>query len=318
MRHRVRQYRMKVAASFLLIAIAVVIYVSNRVDQPLTPKQWEALSTVSYIAFAKACFAFVVSLVTGNYSQVDKLWSIMPPVYVWIMAYIAGFQARQLIIAGLVTLWGVRLTFNFARKGGYTWRIWVGEEDYRWAELWKNPLLANPIIWFIFNLSFVCLFQSFLIEGFTLPTILTISTTPATVKPLNWTDYMATALVLSFIILETLADEQQWRFQQAKQKACISAKPLKEGPYKQGFIATGLWSMCRHPNFFSEQAIWASLYLFSVADTGRLINWSAIGFLVLMLLFQGSTNFTEVISTRKYPAYKEYIKSTPKFIPRLW
>ena len=142
------------------------MYVLNRVDQPLTPKQWEALSTVSYIAFAKACFAFVVSLVTGNYSQVDKLWSIMPPVYVWIMAF--------------MTLWDMRLTFNFARKGGYTWRIWVGEEDYRWAELWKNPLLANPIIWFIFNLSFVCLFQSFLIEGFTLPTILTISTTPAT------------------------------------------------------------------------------------------------------------------------------------------
>lgn len=307
---------MKVEVSFLLAAIAAVIYVSNQVDEPVTPKQWETLRTVNYIAFAKACLVFVVSLVTGNYSQVDKLWSIMPPVYVWIMAYIAGFQPRQLIIAGLVTLWGVRLTFNFARKGGYTWRIWVGEEDYRWAELRKNSLLANPIIWFIFNLSFVCFFQSFLIEGFTLPTILTISTTPA--KPLNSIDYIATALVFNFIILETLADEQQWTFQEGKRRACISGKLVKDGPYKQGFITTGLWSMCRHPNFFSEQAIWASLYLFSVAETGRLINWSAIGFLVLMLLFQGSTNFTEAISSRKYPAYKEYIKSTPKFIPKLW
>ncbi|KAL5491736.1 hypothetical protein EMCRGX_G017088 [Ephydatia muelleri] len=211
---------MKVEVSFLLAAIAAVIYVSNQVDEPVTPKQWETLRTVNYIAFAKACLVFVVSLVTGNYSQVDKLWSIMPPVYVWIMAYIAGFQPRQLIIAGLVTLWGVRLTFNFARKGGYTWRIWVGEEDYRWAELRKNSLLANPIIWFIFNLSFVCFFQSFLIEGFTLPTILTISTTPA--KPLNSIDYIATALVFNFIILETLADEQQWTFQEGKRRACIS------------------------------------------------------------------------------------------------
>ena len=31
----------------------------------------------------------------------------------------------------LVTLWGARLTFNFARKGGYA----PGGEDYRWAVL---------------------------------------------------------------------------------------------------------------------------------------------------------------------------------------
>lgn len=307
---------MKVAVSFLLVAVAAVLYVSYRFDQPLTSKQWEAFATVSYVAIAKSCFVFVVSLVTDNYSQVDKLWSIMPPVYVWIMAYIAGFQARQLLIAGLVTLWGARLTFNFARKGGYTWRIWVGEEDYRWAVLRKTAPLSNPIVWFIFNLSFVCFFQSILIEGFTLPTILTITTTQDT-APLNWIDFLATVLTMGFIILETLADEQQWKFQQGKRIANLSGKPLKE-PYKTGFVRTGLWSLCRHPNFISEQAIWASVYLFSVASTGMIINWSAIGFLVLMLLFQGSTDFTEIISSKKYPAYQEYIKTTPKFIPNLW
>jgi steroid 5-alpha reductase family enzyme len=40
----------------------------------------------------------------------------------------------------LITVWGARLTFNFARKGGYSWKFWSGEEDYRWEEVRKNPL----------------------------------------------------------------------------------------------------------------------------------------------------------------------------------
>lgn len=40
-------------------------------------------------------------------------------VWVWLM-----------FMLGLVLLWGVRLMYNFVRKGGY-----VGEEDYCWGEL---------------------------------------------------------------------------------------------------------------------------------------------------------------------------------------
>jgi steroid 5-alpha reductase family enzyme len=35
---------------------------------------------------------------------------------------------------GLTTLWGLRLTYNFWRKGGYK----KGGEDYRWAYIRKN------------------------------------------------------------------------------------------------------------------------------------------------------------------------------------
>ncbi len=79
----------------------------------------------------------------------------MPGVYAWTTAYKGGFNERQVLMAGLVTLWGLRLTFNFARKGGYTWPPWGGEEDYRWPVLRKNPLFGNPIVWFLFNLFFI-------------------------------------------------------------------------------------------------------------------------------------------------------------------
>jgi len=36
-----------------------------------------------------------------------------------------------MLMSAMISLWGVRLTHNFARKGGYK----RGEEDYRWAVL---------------------------------------------------------------------------------------------------------------------------------------------------------------------------------------
>jgi steroid 5-alpha reductase family enzyme len=89
-------------------------------------------------------------------------------------------------------------------------------------------------------------------------------------------------------------------------------------PYKTGFIRSGLWSVSRHPNYFAEQAIWLSMYVFSIASTGRFINWTMIGSLLLMLLFKGSADLSEGISAGKYPEYKKYQEKTPMFFPKLW
>lgn len=43
----------------------------------------------------------------------------MPAVYLWVFAAGADFDPRVTVMAGLVTLWAIRLTFNYARKGGY-------------------------------------------------------------------------------------------------------------------------------------------------------------------------------------------------------
>src|SRR5438034_1251974 len=80
--------------------------------------------------FAAICW--VGSLITGNCSQVDRLWSFIPPVYVLWFAAAAGFTDPRLdVMAVLTALWGARLTYNFARKGGYK----RGSEDYRWPVL---------------------------------------------------------------------------------------------------------------------------------------------------------------------------------------
>jgi steroid 5-alpha reductase family enzyme len=111
-----------------------------------------------------------------------------------------------------------------------------------------------------------------------------------------------------------VADIQQWRFQQAKW-AQIKAGETPTGDYKKGFLDKGLWAYSRHPNYFAEQAIWVSFYVFSIAASGFWVNWSISGCLLLIVLFQGSSNFSEEISAGKYPDYKDYQKRVARFIP---
>lgn len=74
----------------------------------------------------------VVSEINRNYSQVDRMWSILPNLYnvhlaVW--ARVAGMPYERItLVAAASTLWSIRLTFNYWRRGGYN----VGSEDYRW------------------------------------------------------------------------------------------------------------------------------------------------------------------------------------------
>lgn len=127
--------------------------------------------------------------------------------------------------------------------------------------------------------------------------------------PLNILDFIAAVSMLSFIILETIADQQQWDFHQKKLKINKDSKNVSED-LKKGFLHTGLFKYSRHPNFFGEISIWWCFYLFSQS-----LNYSIIGPILLTLLFQGSSTFTESITISKYPEYKVYQKVTSRLIP---
>lgn len=125
----------------------------------------DPLTLVIIVAAAASAACWVLSLITRDTSWVDRAWSIVPVIYVWIFtadALASGIDATRLVVmALLVTAWGVRLTFNFARKGGYT-----GTEDYRWAIL-RSRLPAW--LFQVFNLLFIVAFQMTLLVLITLP-----------------------------------------------------------------------------------------------------------------------------------------------------
>lgn len=299
----------------LILTLLALPVVAFYYDQPLSTEQWAALRSVFAVMSGVALTCFLVSELTRNYSQVDKLWSLLPIFYAWFFAVKANFDERTMLMAGMVTLWGARLTFNFWRRGGYHWIPWRGEEDYRWSVLRsQNPALQKRPVWALFNLFFISFYQNTLILLFTLPIVVAWQ---GHESPLNWLDAAAALLFLIFIVLETIADQQQWSFQTEKSRLVHVGEPL-EGEYALGFRRSGLWGLMRHPNYAAEQAIWLSYYLFSVAATGRWLNWSLAGAALLMLLFLGSSDFSEKISASKYPAYKDYQKQVPRFVPNLF
>lgn len=196
-------------------------------------------------------------------------------------------------------------------RGGYN----PTSEDYRWAHLRQHPLLSSPLRWHTFSLLFISIYQNLLLLLIALPTHLTLSSS-------SWTQKETIALLsfLLFLLIETVADEQQWGYQSRKHAYLAKTKnhPSDTTIPKQyilGFQTQGLWTYSRHPNFFSEIMIWWCIYIFSLPSNHHydyFIHWTIIGPILLTLLFQGSTMYTESITAKKYPGYK--VRHKPRSI----
>ncbi|GAB7358123.1 hypothetical protein MBLNU230_g0282t1 [Neophaeotheca triangularis] len=273
---------------------------------------------ISAFAFslALAPIFLIVSEINRNYSQVDRVWSILPTTYIahydaW--ARLSGLPSQRLdnmLIFGCV--WSARLTFNYWRKGGYS----IGSEDYRWEVLRQK---IHPVLFFIFNVLFISTAQSillFLIITPAYPLILAARLHPE----MFWVDTMFPRFLIGLVLLEYFADGQQWTYQNAKQAYQSTAK-VPEGytraQLERGFLTTGLWRYSRHPNFAAEQAIWLSLYQWACYECETYYNWTFVGAFGYLALFQASTWFTELITSGKYAEYGIYQERVGKFVPQL-
>ncbi|AEO69383.1 9d23210c-931c-45a8-ba22-c93769e938b8 [Thermothielavioides terrestris] len=274
------------------------------------------VSGFAFSVFLGAVF-LVVAEVNRNYSQVDRCWSILPTLYIAhfdVWARLTGLPTRRVDAALFFsTIWSVRLTYNYWRKGGYS----VGHEDYRWELIRRRIPKA---LFHVFNWTFISFIQSillFLIAAPVYPILLA-----STIEPdLTSADLAYLAVELGLILIEHLADEQQWAYQSAKKQYQASAKVprgFKQSDLDRGFITSGLFGYSRHPNFAAEQSIWFFLYQWSCFATKTLYSWTGVGPAFLILLFQGSTWFTELITAGKYPEYREYQRRVGMFVPTSW
>ena len=103
-----------VISASVVVALIVLCVVLG--GQGITDAQWGTLKILLIVCGCSVAYCFIVGEITHNYSQMDKLWSLLPISYVWIIAIRGGISARLLVFALIVTAWGVRLTVNFARK----------------------------------------------------------------------------------------------------------------------------------------------------------------------------------------------------------
>jgi steroid 5-alpha reductase family enzyme len=259
------------------------------------------LLVVVLISGAVSTFAWIASLITGTTSWVDQMWSIAPIAYVGVFAGYADFTNTRLdVMASLVTLWGVRLTFNLARKGGY-----AGVEDYRWGVL-RDEMSRGQFQ--LFNFFFIVIYQNVILVLIALPAFTAYQDRATT--PFGVLDVLLVAIFLASTFGETLADQQQWNFQRWKRTE-ITAGRTPSPP----FLQSGLFRFSRHPNYFFELAQWWVFFLMGAVGAGSLFQWSIVGAFLLSVLFVGSTNFTEKITLSRYPEYEEYQRRTSAIVP---
>ncbi|KAL7960716.1 hypothetical protein V8C34DRAFT_275453 [Trichoderma compactum] len=267
-------------------------------------------------SLAVGLLALIASEINRNYSQIDRLWSILPNLYVVhiaLWARVAGLpHGRVDLIAVCTTIWSIRLTYNYWRRGGYN----IGSEDYRWMIV-KAQL--NSVVWFIFNVTFISLIQSILLYLFSCVPAYVILLSSQFEPEVQAVDLVFFGVEILLVLSEWISDGQQWAYQTAKYKYKDTEK-LTSGytsaELDRGFITKGLWAYSRHPNFFAEQTIWFMLYQWSCFATNTPYSWAGIGAVSLVLLFQGSTNLTENITSGKYPEYKAYQNHVGMFIPK--
>ena len=225
------------------------------------------------------------------------------PAYCLLVASADGFNSARLnLMTALVVLWGARLTYNYARKGGFG----KGGEDYRWVVIRER---VGPVGFQLLNITFIAPGQMLLVWLFTSPVHQAWLWRES---PLNWLDALAAAAFVGLFIGEAIADQQMWRFQQEKKRRIASGEAVAHP-----FMTTGLFRYSRHPNFVCEMAMWWVFYLFAVAASGQWLNWTGLGCILLTALFIPSMRLTESISAARYPGYRDYQASTPALIPGL-
>ena len=115
------------------------------------------MSSLAFATMFVTPIVLAVSEINRNYSQVDRIWSILPALYnvhyaVW--AHLNGLPMMKLDhIMAVSIIWGARLTFNYWRRGGYQ----IGSEDYRWNLI--KGWIGTPAF-FLLNVFFTSSVQS--------------------------------------------------------------------------------------------------------------------------------------------------------------
>ncbi|KAJ1654103.1 hypothetical protein IWQ61_005905 [Dispira simplex] len=208
------------------------------------------------------------------------------------------------------------------------YRWWYVQREFRQI---SNPWV-HRLLWEMFNLVFITLIQNLLLAGLVYPVYVAwqaqhegliyirklvtptvqYATASHTSEPmlttsiendiyatalkaysqLNLVDALGIVLWLTWLVGETVADQQQWQFQQAKARygplkyqpsrnrgttptvANTDCPQLVAQDIQRGFLTRGLFSLSRHPNFFCEMALWWTLVLFAVAAwiAGQQVN----------------------------------------------
>lgn len=234
---------------------------------------------------------WVLSLVIKKASIADTFWGLGFVLVVWISFLVAeGYIWRRLLIALMVTIWGLRLALHIGKRG------WGMEEDRRY-QAWRRRY-GEGFWW-------VSLFTVFLLQGLLL-WIISLAAMVGQFSPkpdrLIWLDVAGLLIWAAGFFFEAVGDHQL---------SVFKANPENKGRVMDG----GLWHYTRHPNYFGECLMWWGIFLIALTTPGSFwVIISPLTITFLLLKVSGVTLLERTIRETR-PAYMEYQERTSSFVP---
>lgn len=220
---------------------------------------------------------------------VDVFWSMMVA-SLGLFYCVVGFgnQSRRILAGTMVFVWALRLSHYLLSR-------WLrSPEDERYTTLKSEWGKAAQ----------VRLFRFYQIQAmgcvlFSIPIFFAANNN----ADLHWLDLIGLIVFTVSLIGEWTADRQLDAF--------------KRNPENFGKVCkTGLWSLCRHPNYFFEWTHWFS-YVFLAATTG----WGWVSIIAPIAMYYFLTQKTGIPETEKQAlkskgdAYRDYQQTTNAFFP---
>ena len=255
---------------------------------------WEHPIAVAFAAdVAATVTVFAFSLAFGNSSFYDAYWSVAPiPIaFYWAGTAAPGVDhARQIVVLALVCLWGVRLTYNWARGWGG-----LQHEDWRYVDLRGR---TGAAYWLV---SFVGLHMMPTVQVF-LGCLSIYVAVAAGTRPFGVLDCIGMLVTGGAIWIEARADKQLVGFRRAQ-------------PPPDAILSSGLWAYSRHPNYFGEMSFWWGLYVFALAADPS-YWWTIIGPAAITLLFRfASLPLIETRMLQRRPGFAAHQQRVSMVVP---
>lgn len=227
----------------------------------------------------------VVAARTGRFTVVDTLWGLGFVAVAWVAAAIGdGDLARRLLLAVLVSAWGLRLAWHMHRRN-------AGTEDARYEEylegagFWKRVrkvfVTQGAALWFV-----------------------SLPVQASAVAGAGWWPVAAlgVALWLVGVLFEAVGDRQLARF--------------KADPANKGVIMDrGLWAWTRHPNYFGDACVWWGIWIIAASAWPSVLTLlSPIAMTYFLVYATGARRLERHMADR--PGWAEYAARTSFFLPR--
>jgi steroid 5-alpha reductase family enzyme len=251
-----------------------------------------AMLTAAITIAALMIGTWLLSLAITNASIVDIVWGLGFVSVAWTVRWRvdAGLDARQWLLVGMTTLWGLRLA------GYLFWRNHGAGEDYRYRAMRKK---------YGARFGLISLVTVFALQG-TLMFIVSLSVQLGQTDPTPDLGVVAGLGVLVYLVglaFEVVGDAQLARFK---------ADPANAGTV----MDRGLWRYTRHPNYFGDACVWWGIGLVA-AETG-IGAWGLIGSAVMTVFLRRVSGVTllERSLVKRRAGYVEYVARTSPFVPR--